>query len=317
MPKQHNILVTGVGGPAGVNAVRLLQEFKNKVGIFGVDSGALSAGRAFTDDFTTIALVSDKEQYRTDLLACIKRWNITCIVPTVSEELVHIHDVLKDVLVTIIASPRETLELCHDKRKLYEFMSARLPNAMVKWQTLEKPLAFAAPEYFLKPAMGRGGRGCRKVAAEALKNELPFIENPETWIAMEVLSGVEWTVDAYITAQGAVRFIVPRERLALSGGISQKGRTVHYAPVIERTKEVLAILPLRGPVCLQWKADAAGNVKQVEINPRLSGGVSITARAGANPLRCIVDELEGNAAIPIEYQDITVVRYFEDVVIPT
>lgn len=109
-----------------------------------------------------------------------------------------------------------------------------------------------------------------------------------------------------------IPFIVLRERLQLSGGICSKGRTVRYTDLIEATQRVLEALPCRGPVCIQWKADANGQFKYLEMNPRLSGAVMITAAASADPMACLVKELRHEAVPLIEWKEVTVIRYFDE-----
>jgi carbamoyl-phosphate synthase large subunit len=132
------------------------------------------------------------------------------------------------------------------------------------------------------------------------------------YVVMDRLRGVEWTVDVYVAQDGSFPMIVPRERLGLSGGISLKGKTVKQSAIIEASRMLLRDLPCRGPICIQWMADAKGNPKLVEVNPRLSGGVMITAAAGADPMACLVTELENGFVPPVDWREVTVIRYFDE-----
>ena len=304
------ILVTGAGGPAGINALRLLSAIPEKAVAYGTDIDPTSAGQLFAKDFALSARCDDYEAYSASMLELIKRWNINIVLPTVSEELVMIREALKNTDVEIVLSAQETIEYCHDKRKLYRFIESEAPELMCRWSTADN-VDWRSDTYFLKPAFGRGSRGCRLIRAD----ELAYISrqsDASSWIVMDALIGKEWTVDAYIDASGEPAYIVPRERLQLSGGISSKGRTVHEKVLIEQTKAVLALLPCRGPVCIQWKQDTDGKLKFLEINPRLSGAVTISALAGANPMACLLEDLEHGRVNSVEWRDITVVRYFED-----
>lgn len=235
--RKLRILVTGVGGPAGINTARLLQSIRN-VEVYGVDSSDLAAGKAFVDTFAIVAPVSKKSVYMREMRACITRWNIDIVVPTVAEELIVIHAVCKDMPVQLIASPHKTLALCHDKGMLYTYVDAHLPGALPRWQYLDQPLRFKAEQYFLKPTIGRGGRGCRVVYREEISVLKKVLPKPHEWLLMEILPGTEWTVDAYVTRDGDVPLLVPRERIALTGGISLKGKTIHNRVVDEKTRHV-------------------------------------------------------------------------------
>lgn len=306
---EHRILVTGAGGPAGTNACRLLSRLG--VRVFATDIDPFSAGRFFCEAFEVMAPCSDPIAYQQSLQRLIAQWDIDTVLPTVAEELTIVRDATQGLPATVIVSPQETLERCHDKRLLYTWMTQEFPEFMVRWQTLDQDPSWAAEAYFLKPAIGRGGRGCRIIREEE-RARLQASPRASEHILMDVLPGTEWTVDAYVTGSGDIRFIVPRERIQLSGGISLKGRTVRAEPIRVATDAMLYRLPCRGPVCVQWKADAFGACKLVEFNPRLSGGVMITAAAGADPMKCMLEEMERRESGPVDWKEITVIRYFDE-----
>ncbi len=304
--------MTGAGGPAGIQALKLLKGIPGVLA-YGTDVDALSAGRFFAQDFATMSRVSDQAAYRDSLLALVNRWDIRYVLPTVSEELVSIHEALSGHdNIKLLTSPRGTLALCHDKRALYAWMAERLPIYMTRWQSADQVPTWEAESYFIKPAIGRGARGCRTIS----RRELDVLREAELFSAdtllMELLPGTEWTVDAYVTATGDVPMLITRERVALTGGISLKGRTVHHPKIREATLSLLKQMPTFGPTCIQWKADTEGKIKLLEVNPRLSGGVMISAAAGADPLKCLVEELRSGTVAPVAWRDVTVIRSFEE-----
>ncbi len=300
--QQWNVLVTAAGGPAGVNALRLLRAHP-ELRLFGVDIDPESLGREIAHEFAVVAPFVERERYREDLRRMVTEWKIHVVIPTLADELHEIEEALAGLSVHVLVSPRETARICSDKRLLYTWMEEYLPEYTAQWQTLDHPLAWDAPEYFVKPAVGRGARGCRLVKKEDLPALIADLEHPEEWVAMDVLPGKEWTVDAYVARDGEPVFIVPRERMEVVGGISRRGRTERHAQVIAQTRAVLDVLSFVGPVCVQWKEDGMGGVKLVEINARLSGGLMITVAAGADPMKIFADELLGRPLVPPEWQE--------------
>lgn len=305
MPKSTNILITGVGGPAGINATRLLTELG--VPVYGVDSSDLSYGRFFCTAFRQIPVVSSFDEYASALKELIHEWNIGTVLPTVEEELPLIRAALEGVDVDIVLSPDTTIDICNDKLSLYRFSHEHKLSCAPVFQTADEPLRISDEKLFLKPRIGRGARGCRVINHFEAEHIASIVDDSSDWIIMEILPGREWTVDAYVARDGHTIFIAPRERLALSGGISLKGKTVRESRVIEMSKELLTLLSFRGPVCLQFKEDAHGDPKLVEVNARLSGGTMITAAAGANAMACVYDEHNGKSLQPIDWNEITVI----------
>jgi len=320
--KKINILVSGVGGPAGVNMTRLLMKEKKYFNIFGLDINSHSSGQFFSHQFFIGERVSDEKKHLEFTANFIKNNKIDVFLPTVAEELVLMESLSKllkkrKIDCDIVVSKHECLELCDYKDNLYKWMDKNFPKLMGKWARLDKKVPWKSHEYFIKPVKGRGSRGCRAVSNKELEFLMKHKKSEmKNFIAMEILPGREWTVDAYVNADGSFAYVVPRLRLGLSGGITQIGRTDRNKTVIEQTRAVLAKLGCRGSVFIQWKEDKNGAPKMVEINPRASGGLTVTALAGANPVKCLKAEIiDLKPCINLKWKEITVTRYFEEKVV--
>ncbi len=316
-----NILVTGVGGPAGVNVCALLKK-QGSFTIFGTDINPYAAGQFMCEHFALGKPVADEEAYLAWIAEHVTKNRIAIIVPTVAEELVlvdKLHAKLDEVgaaHVRILASNPETLALCDEKDKLYAWTTEHFPQYIGRWQRLDKKIAWDSPQYFIKPVKGRGSRGCRLVTKDELEFLITHDTNSKNMIAMEVLPGKEWTVDAYVNEDGSFAYLVPRLRLALAGGISQIGRTDSRADVIKVARDILSTLKCRGPVFIQLKEDKNGMPKMVEVNPRASGGLMITALAGADFAACLKAEYVDNQPLhDVPWKEVTVTRYFENKIV--
>lgn len=337
MPKKinkKNVLLTGVGGPAGVNMCKLLMKEKKYFNIFGIDINSHSAGQFFSHQFFICERVSDEKKYLDFMSNFIKENKIDIVVPTVAEELILMEKLQKKILpeVEIVVSSNGILELCDHKDRLYTWMTKNFGEFMGKWQRLNKKPNWKSGSYFIKPIKGRGSRGCRLVTSK----ELDFLmkhqkSEMKDFIAMEVLPGREWTVDAYVNKDGSFAYIIPRLRLGLSGGISQIGKTDKNLQVIDQTKKVFEKLQgdkklggkILGPVFIQWKESFEIDkktkekiIKMVEINPRASGGLTITAKSGGDAALCMKKDLIDFKPVKnASFKEIVVTRYFEEKVI--
>lgn len=300
--KKHHILVTASGGPAGVNALKLLR-MHPELRLFATDINPDSLGKTIADEFAIMAPFSDFHSYRDELRKLVTDWKIDFVIPTLADELHEVAEALAGLPVRILVSPRQTAILCSDKRLLYGWMEEHLPEYLARWQTLDKPIGWDAPEYFVKPGIGRGARGCQVVSKDELQEFIDDLDHPEEWVVMDVLPGKEWTVDAYVASEGTPVFIVPRERLEVVSGISRRGRTERNKEVIAQTYAILSNLKFVGPVCVQWKEDGKGGIKLVEINARLSGGLMITVASGADPMKIFVDELLDRPLVEPDWQE--------------
>ena len=130
------------------------------------------------------------------------------------------------------------------------------------------------------------------------------------------VSGREFTVDVVIDREGVVVGAIPRWRLETKGGISTKGRTFKDAKVIELASATATALDLRGAVNVQGFVTDAGDVVIIEVNPRLSGGLSLTQAAGADVVGELVRGTRGKLVRKTRLRfrtGVTMRRYFEEV----
>jgi carbamoyl-phosphate synthase large subunit len=306
------VLITGVGGPAGVNTVRL---FSNTPGVevFGADIDTLAAGRHFLTNFLISPRVSDTAAYEAWLQTTIKQEQIDIFLPTVHEELVVVDTLRSELPCYTVLSSHDSIVVGDNKLVCYAWMQEHMPTAVVSFTSLAAwTTAWStAPQQFVKPAQGRGARGCRVLTVAEISDLQKTEAEPEAWVVMELLPGTEWTVDAYRASDGTMVYVVPRTRVGLAGGISIKGKTDKNQILIDLTTTMCEKLGVVGPVCIQWKADSTGAIKLIEINPRLSGGLPISVAGGIDPVAAILADYKGVAPQVQSWQEVTSVGYFE------
>jgi carbamoyl-phosphate synthase large subunit len=75
--------------------------------------------------------------------------------------------------------------------------------------------------------------------------------------------------------------IVPRERVVIRAGVSDRGRTVKDSSLMALAEACATALPFAGAVNIQCRV-VDGRPVVFEINPRFSGGIPLTIEAGAD-----------------------------------
>jgi carbamoyl-phosphate synthase large subunit len=306
------ILVTGVGGPAGINIARLLRQ-RDDVVVTGCDVDVTASGQVFVDEFVIAPYVRDAQAYESWMRDMVTTRAYDIVIPTVHEELPLLATFAAELPTLVPLSGPATLQLGADKFVAYEWMKINLPKYAPRVTSLRDwtPAWSTDDTLFIKPRAGRGARGCKAVTHDELLSLQALETLPEDIVVMELLPGTEWTVDAYVAKDGHIVYLIPRERMGLAGGISIKGKTVRHEGVIEATKALITQLDMRGPVCIQWKADAEGQPKFVEINPRLSGGLMISVAAGINPVTALIEEYEGQTPTEQLWEEVLSVGYLD------
>lgn len=319
MKKQINLLLTGAGRRVPIikafkKALTATQEIKGK--LICVDMNPLSAGLYVADRYYIVP-GADHPEYVPTLLDICRKEQVYALIPTTDEELLVISrekNRFSETNIQTVVSSYETVLTCSDKLATYKFLARHniphprtyLPEDLPAAGDLQLPL-------FIKPRSGKGSINSFRINKNfELRYYLKTVPQP---IIQEFIHGREYTVDVFCDLSGQVITAVPRERLATSAGVSQKGRTERN-PVLEALAvEICTKLKIIGPANVQFIIDSSGP-KCIEINPRLSGGIPLTLAAGANFPAMLLDTLQNKKIKPAFGRfepDLVMVRYDESI----
>ncbi len=284
-------LVTGAGGPAGTN---IINYFPRTEIVIACDADPKARKRLSKigkgkTKFYRIPLARD-ESFQSELAKIVDSENPDYIIPTVDEELSILSESNAAFMKRVVISPPKTIKTCLDKKSLYDFFEGRpfCPKFVSAYKRKHLKDVFGDQPLFMKPRVGRGSRGTQFFDnVEAVPDKLISTDN----LFCEFLPGQEYTADVMCDMKGKPLVIVPRKRLDTEQGISVLGETEKRADLMEIIKEMCSQLVFRGAANIQFKLDADGKPKLVEVNPRFSGGLPITAAAGINLVEIMVDIL--------------------------
>jgi carbamoyl-phosphate synthase large subunit len=281
--REVNVLIT-----AASRRVALIQSFVRgleKLGLRGnvitTDMNVLSPGLYFSDRHYLVPLTTDPQYVPIIKSICFKE-KVHLLIPTIDDELPvfgALAEAFLDMGVRVAVSNSETGTICNDKLKTVQYLDSKgipvpktwLPNEL-KFNSLKYPL-------FLKPRNGRGSVGAHAINDEKeLRFFLDYVPDP---VVQEYLEGREFTIDVLCDFSGKVISAVPRERLLVRSGVTDRGRTWNHPPMIDLGIRVAQALKICGPanIQLKWQNDS-GVV--FEVNPRFSGGINLTIAAGAD-----------------------------------
>src|SRR5215203_1106095 len=303
-----NVLIPGAGGPSGINTIKSLRLSLFKGNIVSTDSNSLSAG-FFLSDFYYIIPPYDDKFFIRKLLKIIKEQNIKILMPSSGFDIYGYstnYDVIVETGAIPIVSRRKVLEICRDKLLSYKFPFAFTCEYYEKIDTF--PL-------IAKPRFGKGSNNIIKIED---KLDLEYVLSKfKNMIFQEYLPGTEYTVDVLSDLTEKPIMAIPRIRIDTKAGISVKGKIKRDFMIENLCKKTAETLGIKGPCCIQLKESENGELKIIEINPRFGGGTFFTTLAGANfpaMLLEMASNNNNNLIIP-KVSEITVLRYFEEIVI--
>lgn len=231
-----------------------------------------------SDDFLVFPKASDPDLWNI-MENAIKEHNINIVLPTLDETMLgwaERKEYFEKKGVHVIVSEKETIDICEDKWKTYNFF---------KRSGLPTPKTSLAPDYeLIKPRQGRGGKG---IFLKSNKD----VDNMNGMISQEIIDGIEYTVDVFFDYLGKPVYIVPRLRENVRDGKSVQGRVVKHEKIDAYIKKAAENIKFFGPVNFQFMETKDGDLFFIEINPRLGGGSALGFFATENWIKLIVSNL--------------------------
>jgi carbamoyl-phosphate synthase large subunit len=303
------VLVTGAGGPAGVNVVRALSSAGHRV--VAVDADPLAAGMHLAHA-SAVVPPADDAAFAGALIDVARREGADALISTISEEMLVLSqradEFSSDVAIWVPGT--QALENSLDKWAFACLM--REAGIRIPPTTLGTANGVPGP-WVVKPRRSRGSRGVRYLDTE--QDVAAALRESDDVIVQTRLRGREFTVDALVSRRGELVGAVPRWRLETKAGISTKGQTFSDDRVLAAVADVLAALRLRGAANVQGFVDGP-DVWILEVNPRFSGGLPLSLRAGAD---LVGEYLRGVLGLDMRCERLrytsgtTMIRHFEEV----
>lgn len=310
--KGINVLIT-----AASRRVALVRSFRValkdcRCKVISVDNDTNSPALFFSHNHYKVPLVNDP-QYLPGIERIVNREDIKLIIPTIDQELMlwaENKDYFEKKGVHVSISPPETINICGDKWETFQFFKEHnfpfpgtyLPGMLT--YSMKYPL-------FIKPRAGRGSVNSYRIKnKKELDFFLDYVPDP---LVQDYLEGKEFTVDAFYSADHRLISFVPRYRLVIRSGVSDKGRTFKHLELARLVKEIGNKMKFSGAINIQGKI-FKNEITFFEINPRFSGGIQLTTAAGENFADYIIREMEGEALSPRlgKYRDHLTMTSFED-----
>lgn len=203
----------------------------------------------------------------------------------------------------------QNYNICYDKLLFSQFM---LQNFSKNYPAISHIKNSRVIE---KPRFGRSSQGISYLDYQDYRDKNLDCDN---FVYQSVISGTEYSVDAYWSRQGKFISAVPRIRQRTAGGESVDTITVRENTLIDLTKKIGNKLNFIGPACFQFMIDENTQTAYCfEINARFGGACIASLEAGWNALNWIKSEYYNNQTISEQNLDsikwgLQMRRYFNE-----
>jgi biotin carboxylase len=278
------ILVSGAGGPAGINFIMSLRITPEKFFIVGTEANPNYLHLAPTDKKYSVPKATDND-YIDKLNEIIRKEKAEFIHPQPDIEVAVISEKREKLEAEVFLPSKKTIRLCQDKLETAKFLSKKdVPAAKIielrKESDVDKAFEKLGNPIWIRAKYGAGGRG--STPAHNKETALSWIKywasRQKNWefIAQEYLPRRNigfhslWKNGELITSMARERIEYIYPSLAPSGitGTPAVQRTIHDDTVNKiGTEAVLAIDPhFEGIACVDLKENKNGVPCITEIN---------------------------------------------------
>ena len=219
----------------------------------------------------------DEEGFLDYLNDVIDRYDIDYVYPAHDSVLKRLSDDRESVHACIVASDKKTVEICRSKNQTYEYLSG-------SWYL---PRFFSSADeistypVFIKPSVGQGAVGARRIADRAHLDEA--LSDGVEYAICEYLPGDEFTVDCFTDKHGTLRFVNPRSRDRIRAGIAVRSRNLPCSgEILSIAADLNSKLSFNGAWFFQLKTNSSGELRLMEVAPRIAGTMGLTRSLGVN-----------------------------------
>lgn len=208
----------------------------------------------------------------------IDKWGIEYIYPAHDDALLNLTKEQDKLNAKVVTSDWDTVRVC--RSKLYTYLYLYPVDYLPKFYTHE----WQVPEFpmFLKPAVGQGSYGTKLVKNRDELSEF-LAKAKENYVICEYLPYAEFTVDCFTDRHGQLRYVGQRTRERIRNGIAVRSRFVETDPTVQKIAEDLnERFDFNGAWFFQVKEDKNGELKLMEVAPRIAGTMGLSRNLGVN-----------------------------------
>jgi len=285
MAKMTNILITSSGRRG-----YLAQYFKQAVG---------DAGNIYATDIDSLAPIFgecdqgfivppfDANNYLSVIKSICIEYDIDLLVPTNDRELNLLAEnvpLFNEIGTTTLISSLRCIEIANDKMKTFDFLQSKNIKTAFTTNNLtelvgkidSKEISFPI---IIKPQYGSGSQGVYEATNfDEINVFWNRLENP---IGQEKLQGQEFGIDVFNNSERTPVSIVPRKKIAMRAGETDKAESVNDQQLIDIGTELAEALGHFGPLDIDCFYDG-DEVYIMELNARFGGGYPLTHLAGGD-----------------------------------
>jgi carbamoyl-phosphate synthase large subunit len=336
------VVITGCGSEGALGLIQSLRDaYNDNIKIIGLDTDAYIGNQIFLDEHM-LPPPRDSNDYLDFILTVLngKKADILWPIPTRELELFALnkHVIEKSTGAKVLIGGYEGISTANNKLKLYKALRGFLPEVVPDFYEVREKNEFEEHIYRLgyprnkvciKRTDAAGAVGFRILDPHVRTGDILFYQNPTTTISRwedirsmmddagtlpeymvtEYLPGEQWECDT-LCYDGKLLNCVTRRNIRMLWGMCAVTHILENNLLYEYCKIIVERLNLSYIINIEFREDSSGQLKILEINPRVNGTVLAPLYAGNNHGKMAIDLLMGNNVIVSKNEnDIVLSRY--------
>jgi carbamoyl-phosphate synthase large subunit len=312
------ILVSGASGIVGYGTLRALKSTNKELILVGSTIYEDSVAQGFCDIFEK-ALPTNHENYLDWLLSIIKKHKVDLIIPGIEADLYKWStnkEKIEKSGAILLTNNLSLIELCRDKWTFYKELSKINSPYLIKTSLdteFTKIVENIGLPFLLKPKTGFASKGIVKVTSEDVF-DLHKLHIGEILMVQEIVGNEEeeFTTSAFCDGKGSYYASMTLKRKLSKDGFTDRAETYELENIDEVLNHFCSYLKPIGPTNFQFRMHQ-GELKLLEINPRISSSTSIRTAFGYNESEMVVEYyLENRVPTQPKLTTGKAVRFTED-----
>ena len=294
------VLVYPGGTEIGLEVARALKPCK-EVRLFSAGLSGTPADFFFASHYN-VQPVSHAD-WQEELKVVVEKEKITHIYPAHDDVIIPLIENQTFLEARIVSSPLESCRIARSKSLTVQRLSGIVPAPEI-FKTTKSVVNFPV---FLKPDIGNGSRGV--LTARNLNQLNEALGANPSLIIQEFLPGQEFTIDCFSCRNNGVLYAQGRLRSRITSGIASRSSFVSNPLFYSYAKKIHEAIPFHGAWFFQLKESASGEMKIMEVAPRIGGTSGLSRASGVNlPLLSLYENSGIKVAIPPSLEGVLLER---------
>jgi carbamoyl-phosphate synthase large subunit len=314
----RTILVSGASGIVGYGVLKSLRSANCSYKLIGTTIYDDSVAQGFSDVFEKAPLTTDPG-YTEWLVSVIQKHKVALIIPGIEADMyswLDNKDLLSATGVKILLNNEQLVSICRDKWLFYQELVTQYPSYAIE-STLENNFEIISARFklpfLLKPRKGFASKGIVRVntAADFEKHQADI---GKILMVQPLIGNIneEYTTSAFCDGAGGYYAYMTLKRKLSPEGYTDRAEVIEVEGMKKALDDLCAHFKPMGPTNFQFRLHN-GQLKLLEINPRISSSTSIRAAFGYNEaMMCVEYFLENKPPVQPVIKKGRAVRYTED-----